>query len=96
MLAAIGHLLTESGLHDVLVIVYASNVVIRILRGKDIIARALQGHLLVCFVEDLWKMTPYLSAVDSMTQPLNEIGKSLYAKGGSSGRRTSQLHRHYL
>ena len=23
---------------------------------------------------ELWKMTPYLSAVDSMTQPLNEIG----------------------
>ena len=29
---------------------------------------------------ELWKMTPYLSAVDSMTQPLNEIVKSLYAK----------------
>ena len=41
--------LTYSGLHRVLVIVYASNVVIRILRGKDIIARALHGHLLVCF-----------------------------------------------
>ena len=45
---------------------------------------------------ELWKMTPYLSAVDSMTQPLNEIGKSLYTKGGSSGRRTSQLYRHYF
>ena len=45
----IGHILTDSGLHDVLVIVYASNVVIRILRGKDIIARALQGHISVCF-----------------------------------------------
>ena len=32
-----------------LVIVYASNVVICILRSKDIIARALQGHLSVCF-----------------------------------------------
>ena len=31
-----------------LVIVYTSNVAIRILRGKDIIARALQGHLLDC------------------------------------------------
>ena len=41
--------LTYSGLHHVLVIVYASNVVIHILRGKDIIARALHGHLLVCF-----------------------------------------------
>ena len=29
-------------------------------------------------------------------QPLNEIIRSLYAKGGSSGRRTSQLYRHYL
>ena len=38
---------------------------------------------------ELWKMSPYLSAVDSMTQPLNEIVKSLYAKGGSFGRRTS-------
>ena len=44
-IAAIGNILTDSGLHDVLVIVYARNVVIRILRGKDIIARALQGHL---------------------------------------------------
>ena len=29
-------------------------------------------------------------------QPLNEIVKSLYSEGGSSGRRTSQLYRHYL
>ena len=41
--------LTYSGLHRVLVIVYASNVVICNLRSKDIIARALHGHLLVCF-----------------------------------------------
>ena len=41
----VGHILTDSGLHDVLVIVYASNVVIRILHDKNIIARALQGRL---------------------------------------------------
>ena len=41
--------LTYSGLRDVLLIVYASNVFIRILRGKDIIAGALHGHLLVGF-----------------------------------------------
>ena len=45
--------LTYSGLHHVLVIVYASDVVIRILRGNDIIARALHGHLLVCFKENI-------------------------------------------
>ena len=50
-LAVIGHILTDAGLHELLIIAYASNVVIRILRTKAIIARALQGHSLVYFEE---------------------------------------------
>ena len=51
-LAAIGHILTNSGFHESLVAVYISNVVIHILRGKAIFTRYLQGYILVCF-EDL-------------------------------------------
>ena len=38
---SLGYTLTDSGLHELLVIVYANNVVIRILCGAR--------HLLVCF-----------------------------------------------
>ena len=45
-IGAIGHLMAESDLKDLLELVYASNAVDHILSGKAI-ARAIRGHLLV-------------------------------------------------
>ena len=62
-------------------------------------ASILQACLKACKVErtgdwttqmiELWRMSPW-------PQPLSEIVKSLYAEGGSSVRRASQLYKHYL
>lgn len=45
-LGSIGHIMSDSGLYEVLEQVYASNVVVHMLSGKAI-ARAIRGHFLV-------------------------------------------------
>ena len=45
-LGCIGHLIAESGLKELLELVYANNTVIHMLTGKAI-ARSVRGHLLV-------------------------------------------------
>jgi hypothetical protein len=76
-LGCIGHLMAESGLQEILELVYAKNAVVHMMSGKAI-ARAIRGHCLVdaalkaLLVRDTFNVPLSVASTGDDDQPLDE------------------------